>query len=228
MTLRASTASLAAALLSISASGAFASVQLASGLTGEALSAAGHYDQANAAVRAGKPAEAVLEYERAALLAPRDPDIRANLRQVRSQAGLATPGNWFTRHARIASPNLMFWLATLGIALTGASLLALRSSKSQRKPLAGVALAGLILTLAGLMDAIATAATLHEAVVMEASPAGAAPIAAAGALFTVPQAEVVRMMEDHGEYTLVQDVQNRQGWLRRSMLTPIIPTAAQP
>ena len=34
---------------------------------------------------------------------------------------------------------------------------------------------------------------------MQASPASAAPIPAAAALFTVPAADVVRMIEDHGE-----------------------------
>lgn len=223
-----SIALLATTLLSITASGAFASVPRTVGVASEAHSAAGLYDRANAAARAGKPGEAVLDYERAALLAPRDPDIRANLQQVRTQAGLATPGNGFTRHARIANPNLMFWLATLGIALTGASLLARRLSKTLRKPLAGVALVGLVLTLAGVTDAIATAATLNEAVVMEASSAGAAPIPAAEALFAVPQADVVRMLEDHGNFTLVRDGQNREGWLPRSMLSPIIPRAVPP
>ena len=227
MTPRVSLALLATALLSIGASNSFAFVP-GTGFASEVYSAAGLYDQANAAARAGKPGEAVLEYERAALLAPRDPDIRANLQQVRTQAGLATPGNWFSRHARFANPNLMFWLATVGIALTGASLLARRLSNTQRKPLAGVALAGIALTLAGLTDAVATAATLNEAVVMQASSAGAAPIAAAGALFTVPQADVVRMIEDHGDFTLVRDGQNREGWLPRAMLSPIIPRAAPP
>ena len=227
MTPRVSLALLATALLSIAASGSLAFVP-GIGLAAETHSAAGLYDQANAAARAGKPGEAVLEYERAALLAPRDPDIRANLQQVRTQAGLATPGNWLSRHARLANPNLMFWLATVGIALTGASLLARRLSKTQRKPLAGVALVGLVLALAGMTDAIATAATLNEAVVMEASSAVAAPIPAAETLFTVPQADVVRMIEDHGDFTLVRDGQNREGWLPRSMLRPIIPRAAPP
>lgn len=228
MTPRVSLALLATALLSIiAASGALAFVP-GTGLAGESHSAAGFYNQGNAAARAGKPGEAVLAYERAALLAPRDSDIQANLQRVRTQAGLRTPGNWFTRHARIANPNLMFWLATVGLGLTGASLLARRSSKNQRKPLAGVALAGILLTLAGLTDAIATAATLNEAVVMQSSPAVAAPIAAAGALFTVPQADVVRIIENHGEFTLVRDGQNREGWLPRSMLRPIIPRATPP
>ncbi len=228
MTPRVSIAIMASALLSITAMSAFALVPRTGGSPSEANSAAALYDQGNAAARAGKPAEAVLDFERARLFAPRDPDIRANLQHVRTEAGLATPGNWFTQHARIANPNLMFWLATLGIALTGAALVAARLNKAQRKPFAIAAMAGLALLLAGVTDAIATAAALKEAVVMQASPAGAAPIPAAAALFTVPQADVVRMLEEHGKFTLVRDAQNREGWVPQSVLGPIIPRATSP
>jgi hypothetical protein len=216
---------LAGALLSITALSAFASGSQDDKPASQAHSAAALYDQGNAAARAGKPAEAVLDYERAALIAPRDPDIRANLQHVRTQAGLAIPGNWFTQNARIANPNLMFWLATLGIALTGASLVARRSRKTQREPLAVTAVFGIVLTLAGVTDAIATGATLNEAVVMQASSASGAPITAAEALFTVPKADVVRMIEDHGDFILVRDARHREGWLARSVLSPIIPRA---
>ena len=63
---------------------------------------------------------------------------------------------------------------------------------------------------------------------MQASPASAAPIPAAAALFTVPAADVVRMIEDHGDFILVMDGQHREGWLPRSVLSAIIPRAALP
>src|SRR6202161_2860169 len=49
-------------------------------------SADGLYNLANSYARAGKPGLAVLNYERAALLAPDDPDINANLAYVRTAA----------------------------------------------------------------------------------------------------------------------------------------------
>ena len=49
-------------------------------------SADGLYNLANSYARAGKPGLAVLNYERAALLAPYDPDIAANLEYVRTSA----------------------------------------------------------------------------------------------------------------------------------------------
>src|SRR5271154_658018 len=46
-------------------------------------SASALYNLANSFARAGKPGLAVLNYERARLLDPKDPDIEANLRHVR-------------------------------------------------------------------------------------------------------------------------------------------------
>jgi len=51
-------------------------------------SADGLYNLANSYARAGKPGLAVLNYERAALLAPNDADINANLEYVRTGACL--------------------------------------------------------------------------------------------------------------------------------------------
>src|SRR5271154_2724545 len=51
-------------------------------------SAAALYNLGNAYARTGKPGLAVLNYERARLLEPNDPDINANLRHVREAAGL--------------------------------------------------------------------------------------------------------------------------------------------
>jgi hypothetical protein len=56
--------------------------------TSSGYSAAALFNQANAYARAGKPGLAVLNYERAQLLAPNDADIAANLHFVRAKAGL--------------------------------------------------------------------------------------------------------------------------------------------
>ena len=70
-------------------------------------SADGLYNLANSYARAGKPGLAVLYYERAALLAPDDPDIRANLENVRAAAHVpAEPRKRFTRIAGAVSPAL--------------------------------------------------------------------------------------------------------------------------
>src|SRR5271170_2003935 len=92
-----------------------------------AYSADGLYNLGNSYARAGKPGLAVLSYERAALLAPDDPDINANLAYVRSSAHVyMKPRSRFARLAEAESPTTAAWLGVLGIALVGMGLAARR------------------------------------------------------------------------------------------------------
>src|SRR5580700_4035738 len=86
-------------------------------------SADGLYNLANAYARAGKPGLAVLSYERAALLAPGDPDIDANLAYVRASAHVPMkPRNRFARLAQSISPTSAAWLGVAGVVLVGIGL----------------------------------------------------------------------------------------------------------
>src|SRR5579863_10304556 len=90
-------------------------------------SADGLYNLANSYARAGKPGLAVLSYERAALLAPDDPDINANLAYVRASAHLSVePRDRFARLALATSPTSAAWLGVLGLTLVGMGLVARR------------------------------------------------------------------------------------------------------
>src|SRR5580704_2068912 len=90
-------------------------------------SADGLYNLANSYARAGKPGLAVLSYERAALLAPDDPDINANLAYVRASAHVSMkPRNRFARLAQATGPTAAAWLGVLGIALVGMGLVTRR------------------------------------------------------------------------------------------------------
>ena len=96
-------------------------------------SADGLYNLANQYARAGKPGLAVLNYERAALLAPNDPDITSNLEYVRATAQVPTePRTRFTRFARSTSPTTAAWLGVMGVALLGGGLLASKATRRYR------------------------------------------------------------------------------------------------
>src|ERR1700761_7701990 len=81
------------------------------------------YNQGNSYARAGKPGLAVLSYERAALLAPADADINANLKYVRAAAHVPTeaPGR-VARVLQSVSPTLAAWVGVVGIAIVGCAL----------------------------------------------------------------------------------------------------------
>jgi hypothetical protein len=182
------------------------------------------FNSGNEAARAGKPALAVLDYERALLLAPDDADVRANLLAVQASAGIApTRSRWLDRYDRLAAPNLMYWLGMLGLVLGGGSLLAYRLRLPGRKPLAMAAIIGAAMTVLSIGDAVATAPVLNAAVVMQASPASASPVVGAEPQFTVPAAEVIHIRDQHQGFLLIKDSQNREGWIPRSNVTPVIP-----
>src|SRR6266481_3977785 len=74
------------------------------------------YNLGNAYARGGKPGLAVLNYERARLLEPNDPDLDANLRHVREASGLPPESrSRFERLAGFASPRILAWVGVLGL-----------------------------------------------------------------------------------------------------------------
>jgi len=98
------------------------------------------YNLANAYARAGKPGLAVLNYERARLLDPADPDIDANLTHVRETSGLPPESRpAFDRVASMADPHLLSWLGVAGLVIAGTSILARRRYKRHRRKLGGCA-----------------------------------------------------------------------------------------
>jgi len=185
------------------------------------------YNVGNQAAHAGKPAVAVLNYERARLLAPNDDDVQTNLRAVQESAGISPqPVGWLVRHDRLAAPNLMYWVGMLGLLLGGGGLLAYRLHVPGRKPLAAAAIVGAAMAALSIVDAVATIPSLNEAVVMQGSPASASPVGGAEPQFTVPAAEIVHIRDQHQGFLLIQDSQDREGWILGANVTRVIPRQA--
>jgi hypothetical protein len=191
-------------------------------------SASALYDLGNQAARADKPALAVLNYERALVLAPNDDDVRTNLDAVLKLAGVAAePAGWLARHDRLAAPNLMYWAGLAGLVLFGGSLLAARLHAPRRRALAAAAIIGAAIAALSIEDAVATMPLLNEAVVMQASPAGASPVLDAESQFTFPAAEVVHIRDHHAGFLLIEDSQHREGWVPEANVTSVIPASSR-
>jgi hypothetical protein len=190
-----------------------------------AYSAAGLYNLANSYARDGKPGMAVLNYERARLVAPYDPDIEFNLRFVRDSARLPqSPPTRFERAARIASPSVIAWGGLAGLLIGGLSLLAGQFSSRYpwlRRVLLGCGAALLGLTLA---NAAVLWPTLHSAVVIaNATPARVSPVPMGDPLFVLPEAETVRMLAEHEGFVLIRSRTGQTGWVAHANLAPIVP-----
>jgi len=189
------------------------------------FSAAGLFNTANAYARSGKPGLAVLNYERAHLLAPGDDDVAANERHVLESVHLPleSPGPW-QRAVTAWDPTAMAWLGLGGSALVGAALLAglhPRGRRGWRWWAAGLGAAALALT-AGQAAALWPA--LHAAVVIAPSaPVLVSPVPMGNPLFTLPEAETVRVLGTHGTYTLIRTRTGRTGWVTQANVVPVAP-----
>lgn len=193
-------------------------------------SAAALYNLANSYARAGKPGLAVLNYERAALLAPNDPDIDANLRYVRQSSHLPLQTtSRLERTLTILGPTVVAWLGVLGVVIAGAGLLAGRLSSRHRWLRRIATAAGIALVVFTAANGMLLWPAVHEAVVITgATPARVSPVPMGDPLFVLPEAETVRITAEHEDFVLVQTNAGRTGWVSRANLVPVVPSGNPP
>jgi hypothetical protein len=192
-----------------------------------AYSSSSLYNLGNAYARAGMPGMAVLNYERATLLDPVDPDIRANLQHVRETAGLpAEPRSVVDRLATLASPHTLSWVGLGGLLVAGLSLLVSRVTERHRIALGTTAFLAILLCGVTVCSAIATWPLLHGAVVLTAAaPVRVSPVPMGEPLFTVREAEIVTTSAHHDSYVLIQTHSGRRGWMSSENLAMIAPVS---
>jgi hypothetical protein len=190
-------------------------------------SADGLYNLANSYARAGKPGLAVLNYERAALLAPDDPDINANLEYVRTSAHVATePRGRFARIARAASPRLAAWAGVLGIALVGLGMLARRTTRRfQWMRIGGIVIGAALIALTA-SNAMLLWPRMHEAVILvNQTPVRVSPVPMGETAFVLPEAETVTITAEHEDFALIRTRRGLSGWVARANLGAVVPQA---
>src|SRR5882757_2959231 len=190
-----------------------------------AYSADGLYNLANSYARAGKPGLAVLNYERASLLAPNDPDIRANLEYVRASAHVPTaPRTRFARVAQAVNPTLAAWIGVLGIALVGAAMLVKRITPRYRWLRAGGILVGIALIALTVSNAMVLWPRMHEAVVLiNQTPARVTPVPMGDTAFMLREAETVTIAAEHEDFVLIRSRSGLSGWVARANLGTVVP-----
>jgi hypothetical protein len=188
-------------------------------------SAAGLYNLANAYARQGKPGMAVLNYERASLLSPNDPDIDANLSNVRASSHLPAPSrSTFDRMVRIASPFALSWIGVMGLVIVGASALAARLASRHRWLQRSGMLLGICMLSLTVANGIALWPILHEGVVITgATPVRVSPVPMGDSLFVLPEAETVKIAAEHEGFLLIQTGAGGTGWVSRSNVAPVVP-----
>jgi hypothetical protein len=188
-------------------------------------SADGLYNLANSYARAGKPGLAVLNYERAALLAPDDADINANLEYVRASAHVASvPGTRFSRIGKAVNPASAAWIGVAGIALIGAGLLLGKRTVRFRWARAVGITFGVVLIALTVFNAMFVWPRMREAVILvNQTPARVTPVPMGDTAFVLPEAETVTMTAEHEDFVLVRTRGGSTGWVARANLGAVVP-----
>jgi hypothetical protein len=190
-------------------------------------SADGLYNLANSYARAGKLGLAVLSYERAALLAPGDPDINANLAFTRASAHVSiAPQRWYTRPFQAISPDLAAWLGVAGIVLIGIGLAAMRGISRSRGLCRAVIALGLLQISLTAIHALLLWPHMREAVVLvDRTAAYAAPASMSDTVFVLREAENVRIIGTYGDFIFVRTMMGLSGWVSRASIGAVVPSA---
>jgi hypothetical protein len=188
-------------------------------------SANGLYNLGNSYARAGKPGLAVLSYERAALLAPDDPDINANLAYVRAAAHVSIkPQNRIARLVQATSPTSAAWLGVLGIAFVGMGLVARRAVPRFVWIPGGAILLGVALIALTASNAMLLWPRMHEAVVLiDQTPARVSPAPMADTAFVLREAQSVTIRAQHEDFILIRTRGGLSGWVAGANLGAVVP-----
>jgi len=193
------------------------------------VSAPGLFNEANAEQRAGRLGPAILDYERASLLAPRDEAIVKNLFTARQKAGVAEPAiaTW-QRPAHWLSFDILAAMTSVCLLLFNLLFFGTRLIPTSLRSLArGVAS---LLGMTALLAASAVAVRwpeLDRAVVVGSHPvAHIAPAIDAAMSFELKPGELVREENTYGNFVRVRSADGRSGWVAASEVEKIIPATS--
>lgn len=193
-----------------------------------------YFNLGNAYYRQEKLGLAVLNYERALRLAPRDPDIQANLRLAEQRLGVVdssatqSPIQRFM-HSVAYSRTLSEWNVYEVIGVWGLVLFVAGCVWWPRFQTGFVIVsvaAGLwwIGASAGLAYRVITERNGPTAVVLEGkAEARFAPLADSTVHFQLPEGTRVRVREDRGAWQFVERADGQQGWVPASTLACVQP-----
>ena len=186
------------------------------------------YNLGNAQFKAERLAAAILSYRRAWYLAPRDPDIRANLQYALQTAGAPPPD--LRRHELILTVfsreqfriiALVFWWTFCGLTILWTWIPAYRPII--RHGITVVA-CGLLVALAGIWTWHELAQRPEHVVLSKREEVRFAPLGNAVVHFVLPEGALVREIERAGNWTKIS-ADRKQGWIRSDAIVPVYQPA---
>jgi hypothetical protein len=193
-----------------------------------------YYNLGNAHFREGKLGLAVLDYERARRLEPRDPDIVANLKFAEQRLGVddvnAPPRAWqrFLRSIiESRSPTewgayelAALWLTVLAVGMC----IYIPRLRTGLLTVAAVTAVGFAASVFALGDEVLGDRTAPAAVVVvEDSDARFAPLPDSTTHFKLTEGTRVVIREDRGQWLFVERADGQQGWVKSDAVERVVP-----
>ena len=178
-----------------------------------------YFNLGNACFKAGQIGRAIAAYRQAEILAPRDPDVRANLQFARKQVeGPTLTPRRSERWLGTLTVNEWTVLATVGFWVCFVLLAVGEGRPAWQRPLRRYALLGGAFTLVPVVllllarkaaDAPTAIVVAKEAVVRNG------PLEESPSAFTVHDGAELRVLDTKNEWLQVTDGARRLGWLKR-------------
>ena len=184
-----------------------------------------YFNLANTYYRIGDFGQAILHYMNAFYFAPRDPDIRHNLKYVLHEADAVAPAIAWTAHIfRLANRSEWTALATLFWWLTAMHTLFVCRPNQRRlcKLSMIIAAALLVFCLAGIQHWRQWRSQPMIVVTSAGQEALFAPLADATAHFAMPQGSIARVDASLDGWYRIR-VNKKDGWIRQSDVTRVAP-----
>ena len=182
------------------------------------------FNLGNAHYRNGDLGEAILAYRRAQRLAPRDPDIRANLGFAAQSAGIVLPARPplaallldFSRKEWLGFGSACFWLLALALA----AWIAWPRFRFVSRPASAVLAALLLLALAGLGLHRDLRRTPECVVMARDQKVLSSPLETSTPLIALPEGALVRRLDERGTWCEIR-YDDTRGWLPAAVLVPV-------
>lgn len=186
-----------------------------------------YYNLGNAYFKAGQTGKAVLNYERAKRLAPRDMDLLANLKYVVPQETLVIENHnfvqrLFAEHTKFYSLDEMAVILLVIFFLLAVTHLVSLYIPGTKKVAWRILLAlTVILTVYGIGFVIKLAQEKNISVVIHRSEAKFEPNEKGTVYFELPEGQTVEILEQDGSWQKVKRPDGKLGWVLNQDLEKI-------
>jgi Tfp pilus assembly protein PilF len=195
----------------------------------EAPSAEGYLNVALALQKAGKTAEAVVNYERALLLDPGLSAAKNSLAELAAEKGIQLPPRrWTDDVVAIAHPDT---LVALGSTISWVAMFALLFLVlGPRRPVwmtaaavCSLALGSMLFALGWVADPRLAEASLAVVTSENGADVLTQPAGNSDRIAELPPGTPVGVLSPRGAWTYVDLARGARGWVQTSRLTPVVP-----